>query len=505
MLVGIDYGTTRTVVAAVDRGNYPVVSFETESGDTQDWYPSQIAAKGQDREYGLDAAAHQGEPEWVLARSFKRELFTLGADSVVNICEPGITALDLLSEFFQSLRRDLVERSNLRLKPGEEIEVMISVPANSNSNQRFLTLEAIHKAGFNIRGMINEPSAAGVEYAHHYLSAGSIPRREFVVVYDLGGGTFDASVISMAERRHEVISAEGISRLGGDDFDQILLELALFNAGIGEISEEERLLLVEECREKKEGLHPNTRKLAIDLGRAIEGAGEVIVSTAEFYERCLPLVERTIWSMEKAVADPEGIPDWSNVGAVYLVGGSSELPVVARLLRERFGRYVKKSPYPHAATAIGLAIVGDSAAGYLLRERFTRHFGVWREAGDGRDIVLDVLFEKGTMLPEKGQHKLTRTRAYTPAHNIGHFRYLECSLISDRGQPTGDITPWDECYFPFDPKSHKEAHLERAPIIRTSLFSSPVEEHYTCDENGIIEVKIIDHSRNFQRKYRLRK
>ena len=78
MLLGIDYGTTRTVVAAVDRGNYPVVSFQTADGDTQDWYPSLITARGDARLYGLDAARYQDDPDWALLRSFKRQLAPLG-------------------------------------------------------------------------------------------------------------------------------------------------------------------------------------------------------------------------------------------------------------------------------------------------------------------------------------------------------------------------------------------------------------------------------------------
>src|SRR5262249_60077034 len=92
-------------------------------------------------------------------------------------------------------------------------------PANANSNQRFLTLEAFRRAGFQVRGLLNEPSAAGIEYAHHAHRAGPSARRELVVVYDLGGGTFDASVISMAARRHEVVRRAGIAQLGGGDCD----------------------------------------------------------------------------------------------------------------------------------------------------------------------------------------------------------------------------------------------------------------------------------------------
>jgi actin-like ATPase involved in cell morphogenesis len=382
---------------------------------------------------------------------------------------------------------------------------MVAVPANANSNQRFMTLEAFRRAGFQVRGLLNEPSAAGIEYAHHYLHAGAASRRELVLVYDLGGGTFDASVISMAERRHEVVRSEGIAQLGGDDFDHLLLDLALEQASVPPLTVPQRFRLLEECREKKEGLHPNTRRIAIDLGRALEGAGEVVVSTGAFYERCRPLVEHTIAALEHAAQGPaHQAPDWGAVAAIYMVGGASALPSVARLLRERYGRLVRKSPYPHAATAIGLAIAADQEAGYQLRERFTRHFGVWREAEDGRSVAFDVLFAKDSVLPAPGEARLTRSRWYRPTHNVGHFRYLECSQLTDTGEPGGDLTPWDEVYFPFDPHLQEAENLPEIAITRTPMSEQWIEERYACDAHGIIEVEIMNHTHPCDRRYRLR-
>ncbi|HEX8089766.1 MAG TPA: Hsp70 family protein [Blastocatellia bacterium] len=506
MLLGIDFGTTRTVVAAVDRGNYPVISFHGEGGDTSQWYPSIIAARAGELAFGLDAASRQNDPEWMILRSFKRGLAALGPESKIELGGRVLTSLELLTSFLAQLRRDLYERSNLRAGPEEGIEAMISVPANSNSNQRFITMEAFRRAGFSVRGMINEPSAAGIEYAHHYSNRNPSSRREYMIVYDLGGGTFDSSVISIAEQRHEVVSSEGISELGGDDFDNLLLELALGEAGAGEIPGQARVRLLEECREKKEGLHSNTRRIAIDLGRVIDGAGEIVVSATEFYDRCRPLVERTIEAMEASVAHlpAAGETDWRSVAAIYLVGGSSDLPIIARMLRERYGRQVRKSPYPHAATAIGLAIAGDQEAGYHLRERFTRHFGVWREAEEGHSITIDVLFEKGTLLPEGGGDRLTRSRRYRPAHNIGHFRYIECGRVDERGQPTGDIAPWDEIYFAFDPSLEGESRLQSVPVARADHGEQLIEEVYSVDEHGIIEVEIINHTGQYRRGYKLR-
>src|SRR2546427_3965329 len=203
--------------------------------------------------------------------------------------------------------------------------------------------------------------------------------------------------------------------------DYLLLDLALEQGGVQDWTASERARLLEECREKKEGLHPNTRRLAIDLERAREGAGAVVVSTSALYERCRPLVERTITTLEEAMQGQ----DWGAVAVLYVVGGASALPLVARVLRERYGQKVRTSPYPHAATAIGLAIAADQDAGYQLHERFTRHFGVWREAEDGRAVAFDVVFAKESVLPAPGEAPLTSVRQNRPTHTLRHFSYPE--------------------------------------------------------------------------------
>src|SRR5207237_7949688 len=119
------------------------------------------------RPYGLDAARRQDDPAWALRRSFKRQLAMLGPAAQMALGTGAVTALELLMAFLAQLRCDLVTRSNLRLTPQEPLEAVIAVPANANSNQRFLTLEAFRRAGFQVRGLLNEPSAPGLEYAHH--------------------------------------------------------------------------------------------------------------------------------------------------------------------------------------------------------------------------------------------------------------------------------------------------------------------------------------------------
>src|SRR6185312_1842308 len=169
--------------------------------------------------------------------------------------------------FLVQLKSDLLHRSNAGLEPGERIEAAISVPANASSAQRFLTLDAFTNAGFEVVVLLNEPSAAGFEYAHRYRAT-ITGKREYVVIYDLGGGTFDASLLKMTGRWNEVITSEGVQRLGGDDFDGEILKLVVAGSKLGELDTTTRDLLLEECTARKEAVGPNTRRFLVDLSSA---------------------------------------------------------------------------------------------------------------------------------------------------------------------------------------------------------------------------------------------
>lgn len=496
--LGIDFGTTRTVVAAVDRGNYPVVSFETADGEHYDWFPSVMAVCRDWRLYGWDAWAPQLEPSWTIIRSIKRVLESAGPDTIIHAGSQKIPLAQLLREMAEALKASLLERSSLHIRKGEKLEAMLGVPANSNSNQRFLTSEAFRAAGFDVLGLLNEPSAASLEYAHKYKTPGRI------LVYDLGGGTFDASLVETGEQTHQVVISEGISTLGGDDFDQILADLALKEAGISadahELTQGETFLLLEECREKKESLRPNTRKVVVDLEAVREGWGAATVSVSDFYEQCQPLMQETLHLVEDVMSKHAR----RSVDALYITGGGSELPLVSRVMREEYGRRVRRSAYTRSATAIGLAIQSDVQTGYVLREKFSRYFGVWRETDGGTRIIFDPLFEKGTLLPAPGAAPLLIARAYKPWHNIGHFRYLECSQLGPGGEPTGDITVWDEILFPFDPALRDCPDLHEAGIARRAAASDQtVEESYICDASGTVQVAICNATAGYERTYRL--
>ncbi|HBY63505.1 MAG TPA: Hsp70 family protein [Solibacterales bacterium] len=497
MRLGVDFGTTRIVVAVADRGNYPVVTFEAPDGTTWDWFPPLAAAHEGRRLFGWEAWAVQGESQATVLRSLKRSLQEAGPCSVLDVGGVEAPLLEWLVALAAALRRDLLEKSSLRPREGEPLEVMLGVPANANSNQRFLTSESFRLAGFDVLGLLNEPSAASIEFGHKQREAGAAG--EQLLVYDLGGGTFDASLVQVSERTHSVVASEGASTLGGDDFDEALAELALDPGRYDTLSQAEHFRLLEECREKKEAIHPNTRRIVVDLERVRDGWGQVTVPVADYYERCRPLVDETVRVVGDLLARAGGVLD-----ALYVTGGGSELPLVARVLRDEYGRRVKRSAHTRSATAIGLAIQADTQSGYLLREQFTRNFGVWRETDAGRAVVFDPLFAKGTPLPAAGEPPLERARTYSPVHNVGHFRYLECSQRSDDGQPVGDITSWDEVRFPFDPSLEREARLELVGVERTAAAAGQeIEERYRCDSSGTVTVTIANRTAGYSRSYRL--
>ena len=505
MKLGIDFGTTRVVVAAVDRGNYPLVNFETRDGHVSDWFPPLVAVRGDERAYGWDAWLLQGHPGWTVTRSLKRFLKDAGPDTRFEIGGQSFEIRQLLRELMGALRNHLREHSTLAGDSTGPVEAMLGVPANANSNQRFLTTEAARDAGFEVLGLLNEPSAAAVEFAHRDRPSQKVRSDGWLMVYDLGGGTFDASLIELGDNMHSIIASDGISTLGGDDFDEILAELALATSAISSderesLSAAEWFTLLEECREKKEAINPNTRKLTIDLERVRPNWREVSFAANEFYEQCRPLIESTREVVNRLLAEhPE-----RSIDTLYVTGGGSELPPVARILREEFGRRVRRSAYMRSATAIGLAIRADTQSGFVLRDKFMQNFGLWRETDDGKSITFDLIFSRGTPLPGPKQPPVRSVRSYRPAHNVGHFRYLECARLAGDGRPVGEIIDWDDIRFPFDPRLQDQTDLASVPVVRTDGTKSfVIEETYTCDSSGNLAVEISNKSTGFDKTFRL--
>ncbi len=488
MRLGIDFGTTRTVVAAVQDGRHPLAVFD-DDGEFRDHVPGIAAWQDGALRVGWPAARAlaDGSAERAI-RSIKRAIGALAPDAPVPGL-PGVTALGLATAFFVELRAALRERSTLDLDPDAPLEVMAAVPANAPSRQRWLTLEALRRAGFAPLGLLNEPTAGALDFAHRHLELGRKSPKKYVVVYDLGGGTFDTSAVSLQGRQFDLIASAGLARLGGDDFDQLVLDVA----GV-----EATAATLERARLAKESLTPTSRKLLLDLG----DREPIALDVAALYARAQPLIDATLAQVDGLFAglrdrgiDPD---DPRELGGIYLVGGGAAFPAVARALRARFARKLQLAPQPFAATAIGLALAADPDAHVLIREAVTRHFGVWREAAAGDDKVFDSLLGKDTAGP------IVVERRYRPAHPVGHLRFLECGALDAAGQPVQDLVPCDDIYFPYDPALADRDELAAVPNHRrVELMANEIVETYTYGQDGAISVRIENRSRGYGRTYQL--
>ncbi len=501
--MGIDFGTTRTVVAAAGDGRHPIASFEID-GEYRDWIPGVVASRDGALSFGWDALASPGAD--AVVRSLKREVAGLAPDDAVTSLPSRPSALALATGFVEHLVRMIRSSSCLDVDDGEPIEAMIAVPANATSRQRWLTIEAFRRGGVEVLGVLNEPTAAGIEFAFRHLGTENrrSPKR-YVVVYDLGGGTFDTSAISLAGRRFELLATEGLARLGGDDFDAAILELAVAEHELDLSDSPLHAALLDQSRAAKEAMTAQSKNVMVDLGAVLPDGAPVVLPAAAVLAACEPLVARTMELVDKLFLrlpehgiDPENSRE---LGAVYVVGGGAAFPGVARALRAKHGRKLQLAPIPHAATAIGLAVAADPDAGVYVHEAVTRHFGVWREAEGGREKTFDPIFAKDAKADDG---ELVVRRRYRPRHTVGHLRFLECSEVDAEGGPAGDLTPWREVFFPYDPTLRdRDGDLARAVAPATALSTEEIIETYRYGERGDITVRIENVTHGYARTYEL--
>jgi hypothetical protein len=140
----------------------------------------------------------------------------------------------------------------------------------------------------------------------------------------------------------------------------------------------------------------------------------------------------------------------------------------------------------------------------LLSDRYARTFGVFREAASGREITFDPIFTRDTVLPPSASEPLTSTRSYRAAHNVGHFRFFECSEMDSEGKPRGDMALFGDVYFPFDPRLTGSGDLSVVPVERVAEEGPRIVERYSLDDHGIVDVLIRNLDSGHERAFRLR-
>jgi molecular chaperone DnaK (HSP70) len=487
--IGVDFGTTHTIVALADSGNYPVLAlpfdYEGETLDS-DYAQSCIAISGEQRFYGpaavrcfierFDAGA------WFLP-SIKRLLQHWHEGQTIEQAGLCLSVEDLLTEFLCAVRRAVLRALDIE---ETRMAAVITVPANASSSQRYVTLNSFRRAGFDVTRILDEPTAAGIQFVRERYKRWERVEAD-VVIYDLGGGTFDATMLSIQRDRYDPLVTRGISRLGGDDFDEALLSLVEQKAGRC-FEGRERIEILQTVREVKEAIGPYTQKLHVDTPH-----GTVSIPIREFHEVIRPLVDRTVDLVERVITEAKG--RGRDADRIVLVGGGGLLAAIPKLLRERFGRAkIHQGLYPFAAVAIGAAIQADTPD-LEVTDRLNSHFGVVRVREDGSEYV-DVIFEKGRPLPAPGRIQTVTRPPYDPRHNIGRFQYLECEEIDPKtGLPAGETVYWNKVLFPYDrgintdgkPLSSDDVGLiEKTPL----LMEERIVEEYFLDAYGILTTRI---------------
>jgi molecular chaperone DnaK (HSP70) len=380
--------------------------------------------------------------------------------------------------------------------PGEPLEAVLTWPANANGAQRHITRKAFRQAGFQIVSTLNEPSAAAIELADRLVHGDRTKARQVKVaaaVFDLGGGTFDASVVKIDGQNYTVAASAGIERLGGDDFDEALARLftGKLNIDFDGLSHfQKTILLMHSCREKERISLGTVRQLTLDP-EEIGLSGPLCRIPTAVYEKQLtelmqPAIETLAGVIQQAGFDPAQAQP-GTLDAIYLVGGSSRLPLAARLVTRRFpGIRVLTTDKPFSATAMGAAIHGAEAT--HVSEVFSRHFGVIRLAHHGSTEVFAPIFAAGIRLPDPNSPPVTSIVSYAPRHNIGHLRFMECTAVNENGFPSAGLRPWSEVLFPYDPSLPLNANITPSDITASDNITDNTIETYSCDADGIITV-----------------
>jgi len=506
--LGIDFGTTHTVAVVSDRGRYSVVPHVVDTAIGQvvrEVFPSLLAY---DRDTGQFVYGPEAERRLALTgagqrfrvvRSVKRLLRDyVGGERICHDVHPaGFDLAEILTRFASALRESLLQ-SGL-FAPDEPLEVALTWPANANGAQRYITRRCFREAGFDIIATLNEPTAAAVEFADRIVRGNRAAARKLfatVAIFDLGGGTFDASIVKIEGSEFTVIDTAGIEGLGGDDLDEVLGRMFAekLKLELDALPPTQRDALLRHACQQKESISSGTvRTLTLipsDLGLPGDPCK---IRVTDYFERLSHVISPAVEELRFLVGGPAARAaniDAGNLDAIYLVGGSSKLPLVAEMISARMPKArLVMTDEPFTATAMGAAI--HSAEEITLRDILTRHFGVLRLADNGTREYFAPIFPAGMRLAPRGSEPVECTLEYSPRHNIGHLRYFECAGVDDRGRPAFGVKEWSDVLFPYDPAIPIDRRITPAEIAtRDDLLAHGVQETYSCDSDGVISVRL---------------
>ena len=460
-IIGIDLGTTNSCVAVME-GGQPTVIANTEGARTT---PSVVAfTKTGERLVGEPAKRQAVTNAGRTISSIKREM---GTDYKVDIDGKKYSPQEISAMILQKLKADAEGYL------GEKVtDAVITVPAYFNDAQRQATKDAGKIAGLEVKRIINEPTAAALAYGLDN------EKEQKIMVYDLGGGTFDVSIIEIGDGVIEVLSTAGNNRLGGDDFDQKVTDymLADFKAkeGVDLSGDKMALQRLKEAAEKakKELSSATTTNINLPFITATsEGPKhfDMNLTRAKFDELTRDLVDKTAEPVRRALSDA-GITA-ADLGQVLLVGGSTRIPAVQEEVKRLTGKEPSKSLNPDECVALGASVQGGKLAG---------------DAGAGDILLLDVtplslsietmggvatrLIERNTTIPTK------KSQIFSTAAD--NQTAVDINVVQGERQ------------FAKDNKSLGQFRLDGIPPAPRGV--PQIEVTFDIDANGIVNVSAKD-------------
>ena len=458
-IIGIDLGTTNSAVAVLE-GNESKIIPNPEGNRTT---PSVVAFKNGEIQVG-EVAKRQAVTNLNTISSIKRHMGD--ASYKVEIEGKQYTPQEISAMILQYLKGYAEEYL------GEKVEkAVITVPAYFNDAQRQATKDAGHIAGLEVERIVNEPTAAALAYG-----LDKVDHEEKILVFDLGGGTFDVSILELGDGVFDVLSTSGDNHLGGDDFDNKIIEflVAEFKRDNGIDLSQDKMAMqrlkdaAEKAKKDLSGVTSTQISLPfITAGEAGPLHLEVTLTRAKFDQLTLDLVERTKEPVRRALSDA-GLSA-SEIDQVILVGGSTRIPAVVEAVRKETGKEPNKSVNPDEVVAMGAAIQGGVISGdvkdIVLLDVTPLSLGIETMGG-----VFTKLIDRNTTIPTSKSQVFSTAADNQPAVDV-HVLQGERPMAADN-------------------KTLGRFQLTDIPAAPRGV--PQIEVTFDIDKNGIVNVRAKD-------------